>query len=185
MKTALNERQMIQLAAAGDTDAFRDLVLNYQSLVRGVLLRLTKSNISLSEDLAQEVFLLVFKRLNSFRFESSFSTWLYRISYNVFVDETRRRGLHFLSQEDNVASVVDTQMDSSERLDLRDQLIRALKLLKNQERVAIIMTSIEGLTQKEAADILGLSLGTLKSHVLRGKENLRQILISEGLEIIL
>lgn len=93
----MDSKNIITRAASGDREAFRSLVEMHQSDVRGLLLRLCKFNNEAADELAQEVFLLVFKKLSGFQFESSFKSWLYRISYNVFIDEQRKRKNDFES----------------------------------------------------------------------------------------
>src|SRR4029077_10914960 len=91
MKGEVQEIELIKRAASGDQAAFRTLVETYQSTVRGFSLRLTGFQSERADDLAQEVFILVYRNLSVFRFESKFSTWLYRLTYNVFIDDQRKK----------------------------------------------------------------------------------------------
>lgn len=175
------ERELI-LRAIKDHRAFRELVLKHQSQVRGLLLRLTHQDKSRSDDLAQEVFLSLFQKLESFQFNSRFSTWLYRMTYNTFLDDQRKRKAQQKLME-NEKQIPD--LKSTPKLDLVQSVQKGLSLLKEEERVALIFTLIEGLTHEEAAEALGWPLGTVKTHVSRGRENLKDLMISFGWEVSL
>jgi RNA polymerase sigma factor (sigma-70 family) len=179
--------ETIRRAARGDHEAFRHLVESNQSLVRGVLMRLTGFDGARADDLAQEVFLLAFRRLSTFRFESSLSTWLYRMAYNVFIDDQRKNAARFAGQNE-VSELVGLQpqiVRDYDQLDLQRALEKAMAELRVEERTALVFTIIEELTHEEAAQIMGVALGTLKTHVLRGKEQLKVILQKSGWEVAL
>src|SRR5512140_3142808 len=107
----VTDAQLIaRVVVQDDRHAFSELVRRHQSLVRAMLRRLTAGNHALADDLAQETFLLAYRNLRSFRQEAKFSTWLYRIAYNVFLGDTRKMKELPLPEDtdiEDLASAVD------------------------------------------------------------------------------
>ncbi len=162
---------VLAIVARDDRDAFARLVERHQSMVRSVLRRLTKGDHGLADDLAQETFLLAWRNLRSFRFDARFSTWLYRIAFNAWLTEARkRREVLLADQEDTPGPEEGTQdPQAAERIDLE----RALAQLGDGERAAIAACYYADLTHEEAAEAIGIPLGTVKTHILRAKAKLR------------
>lgn len=157
--------------------AFDTLVKKYQSPVRRFFLNLTGGNGPLSDDLAQETFIHAYTRLNSFKNLSNFSTWLYRIAYNVFYDYFRTRK----QMEDLDVSEVDvryqvSQSDKGVSLDIYN----ALQKLSPEERMCVTMRFMEDMSIGKISQITGLPEGTIKSHVFRGKNKLAAYLKENG-----
>ncbi|MDY5813493.1 MAG: sigma-70 family RNA polymerase sigma factor [Bacteroides sp.] len=175
---ALNELSLIaQVVVLKDTRAFEPLVQKYQSPVRRFFLHLTGGDGELSDDLAQETFIKAYTHLGSFKSISGFSTWLYRIAYNVFYDYIRSRK----ETTDLTAQAVDalhhtTQADLGKQMDV----YRALQTLKEAERTCITLFYMEDVSIDKIADITGLPTGTVKSHLSRGKEKLANYLKQNG-----
>jgi RNA polymerase sigma-70 factor (ECF subfamily) len=160
-----------------DQHAFSELVRRHQSSVRGLLRQLTRTDIALADDLAQESFLRAYKHIRSFRGEARFSTWLYRIAYNVFREEARRRKELVGINEEQLQAQQDPQtVDPG----LRHDLMHALNLLPLHERSAILLCCQNGLSHDEAARVLDIPLGTVKTNVLRGREKLKKTLAAWG-----
>jgi RNA polymerase sigma factor (sigma-70 family) len=160
-----------------DHHAFAELVRNHQSSVRGLLRNLTRADFALADDLAQETFLRVYKNLRSFRGEARFSTWLYRIAYNCFREEARKRKELVGIDEERLQSEQDPQtVDPA----LRHDLMHALSLLPLHERSAVLLCCQNGLSHDEAARVLDIPLGTVKTNVLRGREKLKRTLAAWG-----
>jgi RNA polymerase sigma-70 factor (ECF subfamily) len=160
-----------------DHHAFAELVRNHQSSVRGLLRNLTRTDVALADDLAQETFLRVYKNLRSFRGEARFSTWLYRIAYNCFREEARKRKELVGIDEERLQSEQDPQtVDPA----LRHDLMHALSLLPLHERSAVLLCCQNGLSHDEAARVLDIPLGTVKTNVLRGREKLKRTLAAWG-----
>ena len=161
----------------GDDDrhAFAELVRRHQSAVRSLLQRLTCGDAARADDLAQDAFLRAYRGLGGFRGGAKFSSWLYRIAYNVFLSDGGRGAVHTLLGE---AAAATAAPPAGLRLDL-DQ---GLRRLSEAERLAVVLSYKEGATHEEIAAVLGCPLGTAKSHVLRGRQRLREYLSdwSEG-----
>ena len=161
-----------------DRNAFAELVRRHQSKVRAVLRRLTKGDLALADDLSQETFVLAWRNLKAFRFEARFSTWLYRIAFNAWQSEARKRHEVPLEDPEEVAIDTPTSDDIPATVD-RIDLARAMQVLSDGERAAIAACYYADLSHEEAARALGVPLGTVKTHVLRAKAKLRARLCNE------
>ena len=160
-----------------DQHAFGELVRRHQSSVRGLLRQLTRTDLALADDLAQEAFLRAYKNIHSFRGEAKFSTWLYRIAYNCFREDARKRKELVGVDETQWQSELDPQtVDPG----LRHDLMHALNLLPLHERSAVLLCCQNGLSHDEAARVLEIPLGTVKTNVLRGREKLKRSLAAWG-----
>jgi len=159
----------VDLAAAGDRAAFEALVRQHQSLLRGFLRRLTRGDHALADDLAQETFFEAWRKIGQFRGEGPFRGWLTRIAWRRYLMAARRRKLEPLDTGEEPAAPPSTS-------DLRLDLEKAMALLTLPQRAALTICFALDYTHEEAADILGMPLGTLKSHVARGRENMRKLL---------
>ena len=163
-----------------DRGAFAELVRRHQARVRLVLLRMTRGDAALADDLAQETFVLAWRNLRHFRFEARFSTWLYRIAFNAWQSEARRKREVLLDADVELESVsIDDRAADLPDIVSRMDLERAMQALSDGERAAIAACYYADLTHEEAAQALGIPVGTVKTHVLRGKAKLRARLMEE------
>jgi RNA polymerase sigma factor (sigma-70 family) len=158
-------------AAKGDVAAFGSLVRQHQSAVRGFLRRLTRGDHALADDLAQETFLTAHRKIAQFQ-QGSFSGWLYAIAWSRFLMETRRRKLEPLDDAAPEMQLASPEESSAARLDLE----RTFAYLKPAERAALTLFFAMGMAHEEAAAVLGMPLGTVKSHIARGREKLKTLL---------
>ena len=165
-----------------DRHAFSELVRRYQSGVRATLRRLTAGNHALADDLAQESFMLAYRNLKSFRQEARFSTWLYRIATNAFLADARKRKEELLGDrdadlpddgDDDEGTSGEGRQDHARGVVLGIDLERALAVLSEGERAAIVQCYYNDLSHEEAAYVLGCPVGTVKTHVLRAKQKLK------------
>ncbi|MBI5498281.1 MAG: sigma-70 family RNA polymerase sigma factor [Deltaproteobacteria bacterium] len=155
-----------------DRHAFATLVRNHQSPVRLFLRRLCRDD-ALADDLAQETFVRVWRHLGSWRREARFQTWLFQVAYNLFLSELRRRRpTEALSADGEAVDAV--QAPRGDAVHLQHDVAHALAVLSLDERAAITLCFQHGLTHQEAAEVLAMPLGTVKTHVLRGREKLRK-----------
>jgi len=182
----LSDAQLIARALVEDErHAFAELVRRHQSTVRACLRKLTAGNHALADDLAQETFILAWRNLPSFRQEARFSTWLYRIATNCWLADARKRKEELLGDRaDKLADDEDDGMlgsnafvsDPARATTLKIDLERAMSVLSEGERAAIVQCYHNDLTHEEAAYVLDLPVGTVKTHVLRGKQKLKAAL---------
>jgi RNA polymerase sigma-70 factor (ECF subfamily) len=173
-----------RVLAGQDRHAFGELVRRHQGQARALLRRLCKEDHALADDLAQETFLLAFRKLSQYRADAAFATWLYRIAYNVFLMHVRSRKEEVpldeaLPPEDedgggkagaDPAASVEAQ--SVRELDVR----RALSKLSDEERAAIVQCYYLDRSHEEAAYVLGCPVGTVKSYIFRAKKKLQVLL---------
>ena len=186
----VSDAQLIARAlVAGDRHAFAELVKRHQSSVRACLRKLTAGNHALADDLAQDTFVLAWRNLATFRQEAKFSTWLYRIATNCWLADARKRKEELLG--DRVDEIADEDADAMPHVDdmhadhargstLRVDLERAMAVLSDAERAAIVQCYHNDLSHEEAAYVLGCPVGTVKTHVLRGKLKLKAALSAYG-----
>lgn len=153
--------------------AFSRLVERHQSPVRSLLRRLTRGDEALADDLAQETFLQAFRNLAKYRAEARFSTWLHRIAYHAFLAFVRTRREHERFEPEEHGGFSPSQTAAS---DLRHDLELAMQHLSIPERAVLTLCLGDGCTHEEAAEVLDLPLGSIKTHVLRGREKLRTFL---------
>ena len=160
-----------------DRHAFGELVRRHQSAVRATLRKLARGNAALADDLAQETFMLAHRNLRSFRQDAKFSTWLYRIAYNVFLADARK--IKELPMPDDLDADSYAPPDDgretalAHRAALSIDLERAMSVLSDAERAAIVQCYHNDLSHEEAAQVLGCPVGTVKTHVLRAKQKLK------------
>lgn len=155
----------------GDREAFNRLVETYQSPVRRFFFNLTGGDEELSKDLAQDTFVKAWLNIGSFRSISTFSTWLYRIAYNTFYDYIRSRKL---SAELDVETLGDVLPAGNQDKDLGIDFTRALLLLRADERTVVLLFYMEDKSVETIAGIMSIPLGTVKSHLSRGKKKLTE-----------
>lgn len=155
----------------GDREAFNRLVETYQSPVRRFFFNLTGGDEELSKDLAQDTFVKAWLNIGSFRSISTFSTWLYRIAYNTFYDYLRSRKL---SAKLDVETLGDVLPAGSQDKDLGIDFTHALLLLRADERTVVLLFYMEDKSVETIAGIMSIPLGTVKSHLSRGKKKLTE-----------
>jgi RNA polymerase sigma-70 factor (ECF subfamily) len=182
MALPVTDAQLIaRVVVNDDQHAFAELVRRYQSGVRATLRRLTMGNHALADDLAQETFLLAYRNLKAFRQEARFSTWLYRIATNAFFADARKRKEELLGDRDGDLAEADAEAGPSDEgahdhahgVVLGIDLQRALAVLSEAERAAIVQCYHNDLSHEEAAYVLGCPVGTVKTHILRAKQKLK------------
>jgi RNA polymerase sigma-70 factor (ECF subfamily) len=172
MEGGLPEERVLvaRVAATGDHAAFAALVRRHQSAIRGLLRRLCAGDAATADDIAQEVFMQAYRRMPTFRGDARLSSWLYRIAYNAFVSHRRKRR----PEGENLDALQDHPAPSGPSMIARHDVHRAFAVLREEERAALSLTFGAELTHEEAAEILGWPLGTLKTHVNRGKAKLKK-----------
>ena len=183
------EAQLAALAAAGDKAAFEILVKNHEKHVYALALRLSRNRED-AFDLSQEIFLRAYRTLSGFRGEASFSTWLYRLAYNLCLDYTRKMKkrceqplTYYVGEEEYEHEWADFRYHPEtewEKQELRTAIAAAMEKISPEQRAILTLREIQGLAYDEIADILNLPTGTVKSRLARSREALRRILGATG-----
>lgn len=160
----------------GGTRAFAVLVRRHQGVVRAQLRRLLRDDPATADDLAQETFVLAWRKLDQFRGDSRFSTWLHHIAHSCFLQHHRRGAAHAVETADHQGD--DAPQATVERHDpeLGLDLNAAMRQLTDNQRMALLYCVQIGLSHEEAAQVLDMPLGSVKTHVSRGKLRLRELL---------
>ena len=161
------EPALIRAAAAGDLAAFEQLVRTYQQHVWRFLRRLL-GDASAAEDVTQETFLRVFRRLPTFTFEAKFSTWVFQIARNAGVDELRSR-----RRRTSLASLARPGPSAS-AAEARAEIEAALASLPVDLREAVVLVEVLGLRYHEVARVLGIPEGTVKSRMFSARSRLHR-----------
>lgn len=169
----IDQALVARVLLADDRRAFEQLLRRHQGMVRAQLRRLLHGDDATTDDLAQETFLLAWRKLHQFRGEARFSTWLYRIAYSCFLRAHRKRSS--LANEIG-GDALDQFSPPGNAIDLRLDVERAMRLLSAAEQIVLLHCVQLGLSHDEAAFVLAMPLGTVKSHAARGKTKLRALL---------
>lgn len=186
--TAEEELRLVKCAAEGDEGAFEKLVIENEKLIYNVALKIT-GNPDDAEDVAQEAFIKAYRNLGSFRGESRFSGWLYRLCYNAAMDhirKTRDPNLRSLTNDDgsdaelDVADPAPTPEESAERKETQRIVREAVNQLDDDKREILIMREFSGMSYTAIADALGIEEGTVKSRISRARASLAEILRQSG-----
>lgn len=183
----LDEHGLIELTRQGDLNAFNRLVLSYQDRVfRQAVWMLGEAETA--QDITQETFLLAYQKLSSFQ-DGSFRAWLLKIATRLCLDELRRRKrrknlpLEPLNLEGEEIDWADWMIDpaespeaAAERADLRQKIEREIAALDPEFRAVLILVDLQAMDYAEAAESLGIPIGTVKSRLARGRVRLRRLL---------
>ena len=176
-----DDNELIDRCLAGETAAFAVLVEEYQPRLFGAVARLLRSAND-AADITQEAFLLAFQNLRTFRRSGRFYSWLFRIGYNAAMTHLRQKQLRpqslYRQELDGDLEIPDGREDSPESA-LEDaeeaQAVRtALNELSDEFRIPLILKEFEGLSYEEIAENLGCPIGTVRSRIFRGRQELRE-----------
>src|SRR4051812_37189556 len=177
--TSDNDHVLAQRAAGGDMGAFEELNERHHRRVYSLCLRMTQ-NAAEAEDLAQEAFIQLFRKIGSFRGESAFTTWLHRLTVNQVLMHFRKRSVKLERTteegETPVQVVRGTENPNSMPVIDRIALDNALKQLPRGYRSVFVLHDVEGHEHEEIAKILGVAVGTSKSQLHKARMKLRRIL---------
>ncbi|ELR98849.1 sigma-70 family RNA polymerase sigma factor [Gloeocapsa sp. PCC 73106] len=177
----ITDKELVLKASQGEHYAFRLLYRRYLPRVRSTLYQLCGN--CLLDDLVQEVFLRTWKNLPKLRQPDYFSTWLYRITWNVATDNRRK----FAQQEEGNKNLTFVQNEQKSldvmELHYQDLTWRGLQTLSFDHRAVLILHDLEDLPQKEVAKILGIPIGTVKSRLFHARNTMRTFLTQQGLDL--
>ena len=184
---AATDQEVVLRARTGEEAAYRELVRRYERPVFSLVFRMVR-NRELAEDLSQEAFIKVLNALESYRPEFKFSSWVFKIANNAAIDHLRRRELDTLSLEGSphaetpqmieatalqIGERGETALEEVENRELGGEIERAIARLRPEYRTCILLRHVEGRAYEEIAEILNLPLGTVKTYILRARNELR------------
>lgn len=167
--------ELIRLVNEGNEKAFANLMGKHKEKVRNLIF-LTLGDAEFVDDISQDVFISIYHKLGEFRFESKFTTWLYRITVNKCRDYLRKkrvRSIFIPIKEADTSRHVSTH---SENIDIPGLVRGAIQKLPDKLKIPLVLRDIDGLSYKEIADKLECEVGTVKSRIFRARESLKIIL---------
>ena len=179
--------ELAGLALDGDERAARELVERFQRPVFSIIHRMVHDR-ELAEDLAQDAFVRTFNNLDRYDPSYKFSSWLFKIAYNLTIDHLRRKELDTVSihgapdavtadQQEATAVTLESEEempdDRLEALELAEELERAIATLREDYRTAILLRHVEGHAYEDIAEIMDIPLGTVKTYIFRARRQLR------------
>lgn len=174
--------ELAQMAASGNIAAFEMLYERYHRRTYSLCLRMTNSQTE-SEDLTQEVFIQLFRKVGSFRGESAFSTWLHRMTVNQVLMHFRRRSVknEKTSEDGEMPEQIMPGTENQSKMPVLDRIAlkRAIEQLPPGYKSAFVLHDVEGYEHEEVARILGISVGTSKSQLHKARLKLRGLLIKQ------
>lgn len=159
----------------GDKSAFQILVKRHKEKVRNIIY-ITMNNSALVDDIAQDVFITVYRNLKHFRYESQFTTWLYRITVNRCKDYLRKMNVRKIFSPIEDGSEISEYSTPAENNDISRIVMDAISKLPVKLRMPLILKDIEGFSYQEISETLNCEMGTVKSRIFRGREKLKEIL---------
>ena len=164
------EALVVSLAANGDRVAFEELVRRRQSWIRNLMRRCCHDG-NLADDLSQQVFMQAWRKIRQLKEPDRFGPWLKRLAINEWL-QSRRKGdaLRDANAEEQITTA------SNDKTSVAMDLDRALATLSKEVSTCIVLSYYERMTHEEIAAVTGIKLGTVKSHIRRGSEKLRQML---------
>lgn len=177
-----SDHRLVQRCLQGDSQSFRQLYRRHQQRVRSILYQLCDA--TALDDLMQEVFIRAWKGLPKFRQTAQFSTWLYRIAWNVASDQRQslaqgRNRLRLLTHN----AAVQQDAPDVMHLHYQDLVQRGLKQLSFDHRTILVLHDLQEVPQKEVAEILSIPVGTVKSRLFHARAAMRQFLQKEGVQL--
>jgi len=180
-----NEKELIRKILKGEKELFSLFIREYENQIYSLCVSIVK-NREEAIDLVQDTFYLAFKNLSSFKGNSKFSTWLYRIAYNLSISRVRRKN-NFLSldgvyEDGKELDIEDETSDiwlSIDEKEIKMMIEEGMKKLKPWERAIIELRDIKNLNYDEIAEVLGIPMGTVKSRLNRARNHLRKIIERE------
>jgi len=166
---------LIQKFIEGDESTFKTLVQRHKDKIRNIIYLMLSSSDSV-DDIAQDVLITVYKNLKSFRFESQFSTWLYRITVNKCKDHLRRVKIRSIFISIDNEEEHPSYTHPAENKDVSEIVRKAIAQLPEKLRTPLLLKDIEGLSYQEIAETVNCEIGTVKSRIFRAREGLRNLL---------
>ncbi len=189
----LEDAELIERVKTGETQAFSELVLKYQDRIYNTCLRIC-GHPQDAQDLTQDAFIKAFEKLQSFRHESAFTTWLFRIAMNLAISHLRgakRRPLQSLNESFEAShtqadelirrtgkSKTQSPDETALKTELQQSVVTALYSLDEDHRAVVVLRDIEGFSYDEISHILDIPTGTVKSRLYRGRMMLRDKILT-------
>ncbi|MCI8342198.1 MAG: sigma-70 family RNA polymerase sigma factor [Firmicutes bacterium] len=176
---ATSDYELVQNCICGDMAAFEEILGRYKNLVYSVVLRMV-NDAEDANDIAQDVFVKIYKNLDKYSPEYKFSTWVIKIATNTVIDFRRKKKPDCVDIDDIAFEPADkeTPESSFSKKESRQELLKAVEKLPDMYKVLIILYHFEDMSYQEIADVVGISLSKVKNRIFRGRKILKDIIIS-------
>lgn len=185
----MSDEELVKKVKNGDADAFEQIIIKYEKKIFGLIYNMLRNENEI-EDVAQEVFIKVYKNLDKFNGDSSLYTWIYKIATNLCLDQIKKRKeVIYIDEKLQLDDgEVEIQIPSDEKLqdeiyeqkELKQKLESCIDKLPEKQKAMIVLRDIKGLSYDEIAEILDLKLGTVKSQINRARLKLKELLEKDG-----
>lgn len=184
------DKELLEAVLAGDTTAYRGLVEKYQGRVYAMTYGMLRNRED-ARDITQEAFVKAYHNLESFRLESSFYTWLYRIAMNLAIDFVRKRkrrpttsfeeGVAAREGDGSIAAIhhQDSPRRTMERQQLYGRIMDAMEKLPDDQRQVVLLRELEGLSYKEISEVMDIPEGTVMSRLFYARKKLQKLLADD------
>lgn len=187
----IEQEQLVAACIKGDPKAYEKLIHCFQTKIYSLAMRMLGDPDD-AADVTQETFIRVFRTLNKYRGDATLATWIYRITANLCLDWLRQRKRKALSSDSPLSwghetvkrQIEDNSPGPEEQVataELRREIQAALNKLEDHHRLAIILRDVQGLSYDEIAEVLQCPLGTIKSRINRGRQQLKQLLEEDNI----
>jgi len=158
-----------RVTSSGDQAAFQQLVERHQAPIRGFLRRLASGDHGTADDLSQETFLMAYRKLHTFKSEGSLISWLHTIAYRQFLQHTRKH-----ARQQVMSEPPEQSHDPRQSMDSEILAQRLMGFVSADERACLTLAYSAGMSHPEIGEVTGFPLGTVKSHIQRGKQKLQR-----------
>jgi RNA polymerase sigma-70 factor (ECF subfamily) len=166
----ISDRELVaRVTGSDDQAAFQQLVERHQAAIRGFLRRLAAGDYGTADDLAQETFLMAFRKMHTFKSSGSFISWLHTIAYRQFLQFTRKH-----ARQQVMADPPEQGHDPGRSIDAEILAQRLMGFVSPEERACLTLAYVAGMSHPEIGKVTNLPLGTVKSHIQRGKHKLQR-----------
>lgn len=180
--TAPDDGALVASALGGNPDAFGTLVERYDRAVYHLAFR-TMRDAEEARDVAQEAFFKAYRSLRTFKPGAKFSTWIFAITYHACCDRLARKKRYSNEELPDWADTAPGPEQTAIALDEASRLRMAIEALPEKYRTVITLYHLQGRQYEEIAEVLGLPMGTVKTHLFRAKEHLRRLLNAQAMEV--
>ncbi|MGL4791681.1 MAG: RNA polymerase sigma factor [Anaerotignaceae bacterium] len=170
--------ELVQACVEGDDRAFEEILGRYKNLVYSVVLRMVSDNED-TNDLAQEVFIKIYKNLNRYSPEYKLSTWIIKIATNTVIDFRRKKKPDSIDIDEMVYEPADEQTPESDFVgkERQRELATAIEKLPDIYKVPIVLYHLQDMSYQEISDVLAISLSKVKNRIFRGRKILKDIIV--------
>jgi RNA polymerase sigma-70 factor (ECF subfamily) len=174
---------LIQRTLDGDMQAFRWLITRHQGLVAHVVRRVISDKMA-AEEICQDVFMKVYDKLDTFKGEAKFTTWLVTIAYRTSLNAAKRKTVHTESIDEKFDLATEEVRSALEKNEIREGLELAIEKLPDKYREVITLFHLEEMSYQDVADITGMPVGTVKNYLFRGRKALNELLHNYKYELM-